>query len=304
MPYQIKSVSEMLGIPRNTLIAWERRYDIVEPDRTSAGYRIYRDEHIEVLRQVKELIDAGHKVGEACRILKKQRKALRGPTPQEDGGEASSSGGLGDIRDELLEALLGFDRAQADRLALRLVMVPFERALEEVYFPLLYEVGERWEKGEITVVQEHYATAYCREKLLVMIHSVRSAGAWAPEVTCAMPPGEHHELGLLALALRLAMRGFRVTYLGANVPASELARHIQKRRPQALCLSFVQQRPQGEVAQFARELRRDVPDEVRIVFGGRGTRHLTALDVPGVELTGDEMPSWLADPGQLARAAR
>jgi DNA-binding transcriptional MerR regulator/methylmalonyl-CoA mutase cobalamin-binding subunit len=287
--YQIKMVSEMLGIPKNTLIAWERRYRIVDPDRTDGGYRVYSDRDVAVLRRVQTLLDQGYKIGEACHIVLDEADRV----PVEPVRPAATDlAALAAIKDQLKERLLVFDRAGADRIGTRLVVVPFEAVIDAVYFPLLREVGQAWEAGRVSVVQEHYITAYCREKLLVMLNAVQSGLTSSPEITCATPPGEHHELGLLALALRLALRGFRVVYLGTNVPTTDLAEHVNKRRPAGLCLSMVHGREPAEILAYLRDLRMRVDPAVRVVVGGRATEG-HALDVEGVELAGHGLPAWL-----------
>lgn len=298
MAYQIKMVSEMLGIPKNTLIAWERRYAIVDPGRTDAGYRVYSDHDIARLRRVQSLLDQGYKIGEACRIVQSEGPAS--PAMSEEALDTDRAA-LSRARDELKVALLNFDRPGADRVVGRLVMVPFETVMDEVYFPLLREVGTGWELGRITVVQEHYVSAYCREKMLVMLNSVQTNAPHAAEVTCATPPGEHHELGLLALALRLAVRGYRVIYLGTNVPTEELVRHLTERLPAALCLSMVHSRPAEEILAYAVTLRERTPASVRIAIGGRATSDL--VDQPeGIEFSGHALPSFLRGgaPGRVA----
>lgn len=287
MSYQIKMVSKMLGIPKNTLIAWERRYAIVEPDRTDSGYRVYSDEDVARLRRVQGLLDQGYKVGEACRIVLEEPDAKPAqPLPDTD------RAALAELRRTLVDRLLVFDREGADQVAARLLLVPFEQAIDEVYFPLLREVGHGWEVGRVSVVQEHYVTAYCREKLLVMLNSVQGAQRTSPEIVCATPPGEMHELGLLALALRLALRGFQVTYVGANVPTAEIVEHVNVRRPAALCLSMIHSRPREEIIGYARELRGRIHEDVRIAIGGRATEDRD-MAVDGVSFTGHGLPSFL-----------
>lgn len=301
MGYRIKTVSEMTGIPKNTLIAWERRYAIVEPARSPSGYREYTEEDIEVLKRARELVQDGLRIGEVVRLLEKEQESA----PEPAALPASDGAALGQIRVALQERLLDFDRAGAERLVYRLLMVPFERAIDEIYFPLLREVGEAWDRDEITVVQEHYVTAFCREKLLVMLHSVQTAGKDAPEITCATPPGEHHELGLLALSLRLVLRGFRITYLGANVPTAQLCEHVSSRGADALCISMVHGRPQAEVVAYARDIRRRLPSAIPVAIGGRGVdREQSWPDVQGVDFCGQRLPAWLESTSAFALEQR
>ncbi|MCB9680045.1 MAG: MerR family transcriptional regulator [Alphaproteobacteria bacterium] len=289
MSYQIKMVSEMLGIPKNTLIAWERRYAIVDPERTDAGYRVYSERDVRRLRRVQALLDQGYKVGEACRIVSER---VDGEPDRPRDVASTDLAALTALKEELRDRLLAFDREGADKLTARLIVVPFEQGIDGVYFPLLRDIGTGWETGRVTVVQEHYVSAYCREKLLVMLNSVQGVQPDAPEITCATPPGEHHELGLLALAVRLAIRGFRVTYLGSNVPVADLVDHVNGRRPAALCLSMVHSRPRAEVVSFAREVRSRIDASVRIAVGGRATDE-PDLSAPGVTFCGHGLPPWL-----------
>ncbi len=298
MGYQIKMVSDMLGIPKNTLIAWERRYAIVDPIRTEGGYRVYSDQDLSVLRRVQALLDQGYKIGEACDIVLAAPAVDALPLREVPNSDRAA---LTDVKEQLKARLLVFDREGADAIGNRLLVVPFEQVVDDVYFPLLREVGQGWELGNITVVQEHFCTAYCREKLLVMLNSVQTAATGAPEVTCATPPGEHHELGLLALALRLSLRGFRVLYLGANLPTNELIQHVNARKPAALCLSMIHLRSRGEVLSYARELRAGIDPSVRIAIGGRATED-SSMTVHGVSFAGHGLPDWLSSAERLRHA--
>jgi DNA-binding transcriptional MerR regulator/methylmalonyl-CoA mutase cobalamin-binding subunit len=277
-------------VPKNTLIAWERRYGIVSPVRTESGYRVYSDRDLAVLRRVQSLLDQGYKVGEACQIV------LDEPAPAPAGAARPAPSdivALTAVKDEVLTHLLAFDRAEADRAAVRLLVVPVEVVIDAVFFPLLREVGRAWEEGRVSVVQEHFVSAWCRERLLVMLNGLQAVGAPGPEVTCATPAGERHELGLLALALRLALRGFRVVYLGADVPTDELVAHVNARRPMALCLSVVHVGAPGELRARLRDLRARIDARVRIAVGGRATEE-PGLEVEGITLAGHGLPAWLA----------
>jgi DNA-binding transcriptional MerR regulator len=292
--YRIKTVAEMLGVPRNTLIAWERRLGVGEPNRSESGYRLYSEGDVALLRRVKGLVDQGLRIGEAWSIIQEER--VRGDA-------AAPAPGVRDgLLEEVLAALLRFDRQAADEAASRLLMVPVERQLDDVIFPMLFDVGQGWAAGEITIAQEHFVSGWCRERLMLLMNTIPAPPRGAPEITCATPAGENHELGLLGVSIRLALRRFRVTWLGANVPANELVEHARVRLPFGVCLSLVQERSVTDLANFARDLRRRLPPGTRLAIGGRGSMAAELPMIPGVTWCGDSLPDWADEPGARSNA--
>lgn len=75
MAYRIKTVARLTGIPRNTLLAWERRYELVEPTRADNGYREYSDQDVATLTTVRRLLDEGYKISEAVSLVNEARDA-------------------------------------------------------------------------------------------------------------------------------------------------------------------------------------------------------------------------------------
>ena len=266
MGYWTNTVAEMTGIPKNTLIAWERRYGLVTPERTGSGYRIYSDEDVAVLTRVKELIDSGYRISEVIRIL--ERGPSDTPTLLDEAGKEGDTG-LDLARRSLLERLLAFDLAGAEALSKLLVTTPFETLLDEVYLPLLHDVGARWEQGTATVAQEHLVSGWCRERILAMARSVEPSSERAPEAICATAAGEHHEFGALGVAFHLANRGYRILYLGTDVPSEELLDLIHTRRPAIVALSAVLARPDLDLVAFGQRVLQALGPVGRVLIGGR-----------------------------------
>ncbi len=277
--YRISTVSEMTGIPRNTLLAWERRYGLLSPERNDSGYRTYSEQDVAKLRRVKEFLDQGYKISEAVALMR------RAVPPQVDlpvaRGEAQAN-----VRDALAERLLAFDRNGADAVRQRLVLFSFKRSIDEVYLPLLRDVGDAWHRGEVTVAQEHFVTAFVREQMMAMLHSLGAGPEGGPLVVCSGPPGEQHELGLIATAVKLALRGCRVSYLGLDLPPEELAAAASVQRATLVCQSVVQSRSEKELIAYARVLRELVDPEIAVALGGAAVADLEE-EVDGVWFVGD-----------------
>jgi MerR family transcriptional regulator, light-induced transcriptional regulator len=123
--------------------------------------------------------------------------------------------------DELDEAAA---HAALDRL---LGELSVETVLREAVLPYLRELGDRWERGDASIGQEHFATGVLRGRLLGLARGWGRGGRAHALLACA--PGEHHELGLIAFGLALRDRNWRITYLGPDTPletVTEIARAI------------------------------------------------------------------------------
>ena len=266
MAYRIRSVVEMTGIPRNTLLAWERRYGVPTPGRTQGGHRVYSDDDVALLMRLKELLGRGHRIGEAVELLRKNAEPER--------ANADAIAPIEQHRKELLEALIAFDRATADNVYHRVGSYAIRRVIDEVLIPIQREVGDRWHAGEVSVAQEHYATAFIREQLITMLNRLESGPVGGPVAVCAGYPGEGHELGLLAVAVKLALRGWRVAYLGADLPLEELAGVLLSRKAELICQSILQPQDLRELKKYAGRLLRMVPESTLVALGGPGVTHL------------------------------
>lgn len=268
MRYLIKTVSKMVGIPKNTLIAWERRHGVVEPDRTESGYRRYSDEDVRTLVRIKELISAGYRISEAAEIVQSK------PSPSLPDPSESDKAGMGRVRESLKQCLLAFDRAGADRLATRLVDLSFVDRLDHIFMPLAQEIGVGWENGDVSIAQEHFATGWAREQLFVMMSALRTARPSASVAVCATPSGDRHEFGILAVAIRLALRGWQVVYLGVDVPPADVASTILEIKPQLVVASIVLERDTDIVVDWVQSVRGMVGPDLPILIGGRAASSL------------------------------
>jgi methylmalonyl-CoA mutase cobalamin-binding subunit len=154
----------------------------------------------------------------------------------------------------------------------------------EIASPLLHEVGDRWERGELSVAAEHLVSAVTRSILSVALRG-GSRGVAAPSLLFATPAGEPHEFGLLIAAVAAVGAGAEVTYLGSELPAEDLARAAERVQPAAVALSFVQL-PTEEARRYLTRLRRSLPAEIEIWSGGpaapreevSGVQRLDTLD--------------------------
>ena len=147
--------------------------------------------------------------------------------------------------------------------------------------PYLRELGERWERGEASVAQEHFASSVLRGRLLGL------ARGWGlglgPLALLACLPGEQHDLGLIAFGLALRARGWRIVYLGSDTPLDTVARAADSLRPDLVVLSAVSDE---RVHAVGTELR-SLAGRHRVAVGGAGATGDAAEEVGAIALAGD-----------------
>ena len=184
--------------------------------------------------------------------------------------------------DELATALEGFDEPRAQAILDRLLAeTTLDAFLSEIVMPYLHDLGDRWERGEVTVVQEHFASNVLRGRLLGL------ARGWGrgigPRALLACAPGEQHELGLIAFGLALRAHGWRIEYLGADTPLETIGDVADSLEVDLVVVSAV---VPERIAGLDTELRQ-IARGRRLAVGGAGAEGLVATDLDVLTLIDD-----------------
>jgi len=270
---RIGELSRRVGASPELLRAWERRYGLLRPERSAGGLRLYSPADVERVSLMQRHLAAGMAAAEAAALARRDAG---------DGEAATSALDAVALREELAEALEAFDEPRAQAILDRLLaMATVETLLSEVLLPYLRELGERWERGEATVAQEHFASSVLRGRLLGL------ARGWGlglgPVAVLACVPGEQHDLGLIAFGLALRSRGWRIVYLGPDSPIDTVADVSDRLEPALVVLNALSRERVGPVLAKLRPLAR----RHRLALGGAAAEDDT-LDHSGIlALTGD-----------------
>ena len=264
---RIGELSRRTGVSPELLRAWERRYGLFEPDRSPGRFRLYSDSDYSRVEAMKSQIAHGLSAAEAARRVLAVAPAR---VSRDDDVPA-----LAEPTRALRDALIGFDEAGAHAALDQLIAsLSLEAFLRSVVVPLLQEIGEGWERGEITIAQEHFGTNLLRGRLLALGRGWgRGTGRHA---LLAAPAGEQHDLGLVVLALMLRDHGWRVTFLGADAPVPTITDTSRRVAPEVVVLALL--KPLDLERSEVRELARGS----RVVIGGAGASSELAHDL-GVE---------------------
>ncbi|WP_096153716.1 MerR family transcriptional regulator [Bacillus sp. FJAT-45066] len=229
--YNIKAVSNMLGIQAGTLRAWERRYQIIAPVRNDSGHRLYTEEHIKILKWLIEKVDKGFTISQAVSLLEKNELSIT-DTVKETIDDKSVV-----LFDELLDALLSFDEARAHVIMDKVFTIySVEKVLIDILGTLLVRVGSLWEEGTITSAHEHFASSFLRSRIGSILHTLPTNG-FLPKTVSVCGPGEWHELGLLIYTLYVKRKGFDTIYLGVSLADNDIHVVIEEINPKFLFLS-------------------------------------------------------------------
>jgi DNA-binding transcriptional MerR regulator len=231
---RIGALSRRTGVPPELLRAWERRYGLFEPARSDGGYRLYSDADVERLRAMQAHLASGLSAAEAAGLaLAEGTGRVDQPEQQEKAGGPERPV---ELLAELRVALDRFDDGAAHTVVDRaLASLTTDAVLTELVLPYLAELGARWERGQVSVAHEHFASNLLRGRLLGLARGWdRGAG---PRAVLAAAPGELHDLPLIVFGLALRSRGWRITYLGADTPLATAADAVRELRPQLLAVS-------------------------------------------------------------------
>ena len=274
---RIGELSKRTGVSPELLRAWERRYGLFQPDRSPGRFRLYSDDDLARVRAMRERISDGLSAAEAARVVVGGEAA--------DGSSSGPQEGValdGPLR-ELGTALTSFDETRAQSAFDRLVgALSLESLLADVVLPFLRELGEGWERGEITVAQEHFASNVLRGRLLGLGRGWGRGGG--RHALLAAPPGEQHDLGLVVLGLALRDRGWRVTFLGADTPIETIADTARRVAPEVIVVATLVP-PEAAPRAAIRVLARDR----RVVVSGAGVSAELAGEVGAEHFGGDPL---------------
>jgi len=233
---RIGELSRRVGISDHVLRAWETRYGLLSPVRSAGGFRLYSASDERRVRRMQFHLAQGLSAAEAA--LTAIAEAQAGVEPSGVALESDRTGRpeLHQLARALQSALDDFDESAAQGVLDRLLSdFTLAATLRDVVLPYLHELGERWERREISVAQEHFASNVVRGRLAGL------ARGWGtghgPRAIVACPPDELHDLPLLIFGIVLNRTGWRVDYFGASTPVEELIQEASRSRPELVVVA-------------------------------------------------------------------
>ena len=227
--FSISTVSTMTGVNPVTLRAWERRYALIKPTRTESGHRLYSDEDIEHIKLILQLIDEGI-------AISRVKEALKIAGEEQEKTEEGSSHWT-QYQEDMLRGVNNFDETiLSTTYNEAMSLYPVDVVTKQLLLPLLEKLGQRWKHISTGVAEEHFFSAFMRNKLGARFHHQNQKNH-GPRLIAACLPGEQHEFGLLLFCLAAHARGYRIILLGADMPIEQLAEVVHRSNSDGVVLS-------------------------------------------------------------------
>jgi MerR family transcriptional regulator, light-induced transcriptional regulator len=298
--YPIGTVARRTGLSTHVLRAWERRYGVVTPTRSPGGTRLYSNADILRLRLLRRVTEGGYGISHAAKLSTDELLAL----VQEEAEEAAAEEAPVDRSSEgdtyVVPALQAIEAMDGPRIHASLMRAAVSLGARDfmtmVAIPLLHRIGDLWADGMLCPAHEHLFSVQLRRVLAWLLESL-PVPSTAPGLVATTPSGQWHELGAMLAAVVSAGEGWRVTYLGPDLPARDIGTAAEVTGASVVLLSVVGGMTEDMLVPQVADLREALPAEILVLVGGRGAKeHAEALTVAGA--------TWLPDLDGLSAMLR
>jgi DNA-binding transcriptional MerR regulator len=282
--FPIRILSEKTGVAPTTLRAWERRYGLLKPQRTPKGHRLYNAGDVEAVKRIVNLLNENYTISKAINAIKledtrEQIEVVSAPAVQ-------NPGHWEDFQKRFIRAIEHFDENRLDSIYNEaLSLYPIDLVSSRILSPLLAALGRRWKERRAGIAEEHFFTSYLRNKVGARLHHA-SGKARGRRILLACLPGEFHELGSLLFGLSAMSRGYRIMFLGADLPLEQIPVVVDTTDIDGVLLSAVNVTVRGQLARQLEVLAEQL--SVPLMLGGSGASNVADLNQDRITVLGDD----------------
>ena len=269
--YRIKSVATFTGLSTHTIRKWEERYQLLAPVRSENGYRLYFEDDIQFLMYLHSQIESGKTIGQLvkCGSSHLRREMKEGPV-QVIGIPATYH----DKAMTLMQAARKKEKILTESIIQSFVEhLGLERAMLQVFFPVLKIIGELWHSGQISITGEHMVSQAIRRHLAKSLPKRSITQGQRVIVACA--PQDFHEIGAMAATLILRGNGWQPIYLGSDSGIDMIRIACKRRLAQLIILSMVREPSKVEFTKILKQIRKRLLPLCPVIVGGQGVSGFT-----------------------------
>ncbi len=275
--FTLSDLESLTGIKSDTIRMWERRYNILNPNRTTTNRRWYDDDDLKKLLNIAVLYHKGIKISRIAAMT--DSEIIENALSVSEGSKTS-----GDIISTLVIAMNSHDENAVNEVIMRCIISRgLEKAFSEVFFPFLHKVGLMWHTGAIDITTEHFITAVFRQRLIAAIDSLpNKLHVQSKRVLLFLPEGEFHELGLLFYCYVIKKRGHKVLYLGQSNPYESVSSACKAWSPDIIITGLQTELNTSDPEEYLKKLSA-LPVKQIIYAGGELAHHAERLNLHNVK---------------------
>lgn len=268
MQYSIKDLENLSSIKAHTIRIWEKRYALIEPQRTDTNIRYYSDEDLRKLMNVAVLVQNGVKISHVAKLSAdeiKEKASYILQNPNDIDNQVKS----------LIISMIELSEMKFDKILSKSIMnLGFEKTMMYVIYPFLDQIGVMWQTGSINPAHEHFISNLIRQKLMVAIDGLEPDQIKKPKkFILFLPEGELHELGLLFYSYLIKIRGHEVLYLGQSTPLNSLKESFEVWPADYLVYFSITSLPRVSNKKYLLEVAKMFPSQ-KIIIAGEQNLHL------------------------------
>jgi len=252
--FSIRDLENLSGIKSHTIRIWEKRYDLLEPDRTDTNIRSYNLSSLRKILNVSYLKNAGIKISTIASLttteIETQVRKLAIRNNKNDHAVQ-----------ELKLAMVNFDQFMFQRVYDSVLKeVGFSGVFYDLFIPFLEELGYLWQSKTINIAHEHFISHLIKQKVLVNLEKVQYQETTNNDKVYVLflPENEMHDLGLLFLNYELLKKGCKTVYLGASMVLEALP-FFKKQGITPTYITYITVKPtEKELPSFLKKFNRKV----------------------------------------------
>lgn len=239
--FSIKDLENLSGIKAHTIRIWEKRYNLLEPERTDTNIRTYNLENLQKLLNISFLNNNGYKISKIASLGNSKMPLLVKEIAEKNNLQTQA------INDFKL-SFLNFDQALFYKTYNALIKEQsFKDIFYQIFIPLLSEIGMLWQTNTITPAHEHFITTLLRQKILVNTEMIQAElnTSYKSTFVLYLPDNEIHELGLMFINYELILKGYESIFLGQSVPIDSL-KDLVNHNDEVVFVSYFTIKPEKE----------------------------------------------------------
>ncbi len=259
--YSIKELEQLSGIKAHTIRIWEKRHQLIEPQRTTTNIRSYSDDDLKKIINVAVLNNNGVKIS---KIVKLSLAEIN----QQVVELSESKNDIDIYIEQLIVAMIDMEEEVFEKLLGSLTLkFGFEKTMLEIVYPFMEKIGVLWLTDNITPAQEHFISHLIRQKIIVAIDALPLAPKTEQKAVLFLRETEIHELGLLFYHYIVKKLGIRTYYLGQTVPHKSLKSACEEHQPDLIISALTAGPKPAEIQKYIDQLSIDFPSAKILITG-------------------------------------